>query len=361
MILALCAVITAAEAADVLCLDVLRAAPRGWQLIRLCSRAVPNGDRYVGDWRADEPAGRGVLHRADGSSSAGQFARGLPNGKGVLRLVSGESYDGEFKEGRRHGRGVAEMSDADGGGLYDGEWADDKRNGSGRCEWPDGRVHVGHWLDGAMHGEGLMTWPSKGDGGEAKARGAASGRRRSAAGRVVGGAGSDEPSARLTPHRRRSTPGPSETKDAVDGEKSVDGGVYLRWEGVWMNGRRWKGTARILLPNGSTYDGDEVDGQRSGKGLLRYADGGTYEGDFKNGKQHGHGRRVWANGDVCAYQQPFGEMLRTPLPRRFRIVAMLTRALCRVVGSRVAVEGKFKKNKMGEGKRTYKDSEDSPA
>jgi hypothetical protein len=42
------------------------------------------------------------------------------------------------------------------------------------------------------------------------------------------------------------------------------------------------------------YDGEMSDGQRSGNGVLRWADGSTYKGDFFRGLRHGVGEYIMA-------------------------------------------------------------------
>jgi len=43
---------------------------------------------------------------------------------------------------------------------------------------------------------------------------------------------------------------------------------------------------------GGRYEGDFVDGKRTGKGTFTWANGNKYEGDFVDGKFHGKGTLV---------------------------------------------------------------------
>ena len=54
----------------------------------------------------------------------------------------------------------------------------------------------------------------------------------------------------------------------------------------------------LRLPDGSTYAGDLVDGQLSGRGELRWLNGAVYKGAFKDGLQHGEGSFWYADGTV---------------------------------------------------------------
>ena len=49
---------------------------------------------------------------------------------------------------------------------------------------------------------------------------------------------------------------------------------------------------------GVVYEGELVDGVRSGHGVLTWADGSRYEGQFENGVRHGQGTLLLPTGDV---------------------------------------------------------------
>jgi hypothetical protein len=48
--------------------------------------------------------------------------------------------------------------------------------------------------------------------------------------------------------------------------------------------------------DGSTYNGDWVDGMKHGRGLYMYANGDMYEGGYFKGMKHGYGAASWTNG-----------------------------------------------------------------
>ena len=56
--------------------------------------------------------------------------------------------------------------------------------------------------------------------------------------------------------------------------------------------------AREDARDGVVYEGELVDGVRSGHGVLTWPDGSRYEGEFENGLRHGQGALVSATGDV---------------------------------------------------------------
>ena len=44
------------------------------------------------------------------------------------------------------------------------------------------------------------------------------------------------------------------------------------------------------------YEGEWLDGKRSGQGKMIYVNGDVYEGLFKDDKKNGQGKYIWANG-----------------------------------------------------------------
>lgn len=62
--------------------------------------------------------------------------------------------------------------------------------------------------------------------------------------------------------------------------KVYDDGVY---EGNLVDGKR-TGKGKYTWPSGNVYEGDFVDGERTGKGKYTDANGNIYEGDFVDGE-----------------------------------------------------------------------------
>ena len=48
--------------------------------------------------------------------------------------------------------------------------------------------------------------------------------------------------------------------------------------------------------DGSTYNGDWIQGMKHGRGLYMYANGDMYEGGYFKGMKHGYGAASWTNG-----------------------------------------------------------------
>ncbi len=55
-------------------------------------------------------------------------------------------------------------------------------------------------------------------------------------------------------------------------------------------------TRRVELENGDIYEGDFVDGVRTGSGTYVWANGNEYQGDFLNNQMHGEGTYRWTDG-----------------------------------------------------------------
>ncbi len=86
-----------------------------------------------------------------------------------------------------------------------------------------------------------------------------------------------------------------------------NGDVY---EGEFIDGKRTgKGTYHFV--NGDVYIGDFVDGQISGKGKITFVDGTVYEGEFVNGTCMGYGTFSFPNGDVYEGEVVHGKLSGT--------------------------------------------------
>ena len=83
-----------------------------------------------------------------------------------------------------------------------------------------------------------------------------------------------------------------------------------RYEGEFVNGTR-TGTGTLYWPNGERYEGEFVDGERAGTGTFYWPNGERYEGEFHDIKINdikitgwimtGSGKYFYKNGDI--YEQ----------------------------------------------------------
>lgn len=69
------------------------------------------------------------------------------------------------------------------------------------------------------------------------------------------------------------------------------------YEGNYTMGQM-NGRGSESLPTGERYDGEFVNGMRQGQGLMVFTDGSTYEGGYVNGKRNGSGTQKFADGST---------------------------------------------------------------
>ena len=88
--------------------------------------------------------------------------------------------------------------------------------------------------------------------------------------------------------------------DFVDGKRTGRGVKVWpngdRCEGQWRDNKQ-HGHATCAWANGNRYEGDFVDGKRTGRGVFTFSNGDRYEGDFVDGKRTGRGVYTWVNGN----------------------------------------------------------------
>ncbi|XP_070812380.1 MORN repeat-containing protein 1 [Pituophis catenifer annectens] len=83
---------------------------------------------------------------------------------------------------------------------------------------------------------------------------------------------------------------------------------FFKYEGQWKKGKK-HGHGKLLLKDGSYYEGEFVDGEIVGHGLRYWAStGNTYSGQFLFGELHGHG--VFHYGNGCRYEGEFSYGMR---------------------------------------------------
>jgi hypothetical protein len=73
-------------------------------------------------------------------------------------------------------------------------------------------------------------------------------------------------------------------------------------EGKWQNdnflGSIGFSKSKMTYRNGNVYEGEMLDGKPQGKGKMTYTNGNVYEGDWVDNQIHGRGKVKKANGDV---------------------------------------------------------------
>lgn len=113
----------------------------------------PNGDRYIGEFRAEKKSGYGVYIFANGDKYEGDFSDDYPHGNGTAILVNGNKYTGEFKFNFPDGKGTMNYAN---GNVYVGEWKKGLKDGYGTMTYMNGNKYVGEWRNGKKHGQGTF-------------------------------------------------------------------------------------------------------------------------------------------------------------------------------------------------------------
>ena len=93
---------------------------------------------------------------------------------------------------------------------------------------------------------------------------------------------------------------PGWTDGGVSGDCDNGYGVWefdsgARYEGDWVNGNR-TGKGVYRWPNGESYEGHYLNNKRHGKGVYTWPNGARYEGDYVDNKRHGKGVHTFADG-----------------------------------------------------------------
>ena len=98
----------------------------------------------------------------------------------------------------------------------------------------------------------------------------------------------------------------------VDGAGTVewikDGNAVNQYTGQFLLGRaHGKGGFKEFHPP-TSYEGDYVNGRRSGKGVQIYANGDRYEGEWRYDSPNGKGKKTWIKGSNYVGDFVNGEM-----------------------------------------------------
>jgi hypothetical protein len=100
--------------------------------------------------------GNGTFFWQDGDKYVGQFKADKSNGFGEYFFKKGDYYMGMFKDWQRSGIGAHGWSNGD---QYVGMWMQDKPNGFGVKRYnASGDRYEGHFKDFLFHGPGTATF-----------------------------------------------------------------------------------------------------------------------------------------------------------------------------------------------------------
>lgn len=115
----------------------------------------PNGNKYMGDFKAGKPNGKGILYCANGSKYMGDWEDNYQQGEGKFTYAEGHEYLGQFQRSQFQGKGIMRYANGD---VYDGNWQANKQEGFGKYSFHTGDRYEGNFMDGKFNGPGTMFY-----------------------------------------------------------------------------------------------------------------------------------------------------------------------------------------------------------
>lgn len=251
--------------------------------------------RYEGDFVDNLMEGVGKMFYSNGDVYEGKIQHSLPHGQGRLMLLNGDIYEGGFQYGIIFGKGkrltsygAVDEGDYVHGRLhgdaklsfiynYEGEFVSGVACGKQKIIFPCGDIYVGNCKKWLPHGKGKMCF-SNGSiySGDFKKGQPAEDCKRIRGARIIL---EDDP-----------------YKDSFNGKAEI---IYNNGEkhiGDFVNGVL-HGKGKIISASGvCCYQGDFIQGKKTGMGLLSFDDGRTYQGAVVNGIMQGQGKLHYPNG-----------------------------------------------------------------
>jgi hypothetical protein len=197
-------------------------------------------------------------------------------------------YVGQWKADQRHGNGVMIWPN---GIIYDGRWANNKRHHvTGKLIYPNGNVYEGGWVEEKMQGVGTLTIPfslkftSRYISGNPEQSGILEYDGHTYEGECVD----------MKPHGRGKLR--LKSGDVYEGDMKYGNmtglGKILYLNGGWYTGEVYNGTrsgkGKMVYTNGSVYEGFWDKDMRNGLGSFTDKHGVIlYAGEWKEDRQEG--------------------------------------------------------------------------
>ena len=275
-----------------------------------------NGDKYLGDFVNGKKEGKGIMTYGNGDRYEGEFSNDVKEGYGRMLYNNGEQYEGEFRYDVKEGYGIYHFLDGD---TYKGDFKNDFMEGRGVFFYHSGEIYSGGFKNGKKDGYGCF-FETNGNKylGDFKNINKEEcyfldDRQMIKKENVVY---NDSNVKNETPE------GPTIINENVDKNFSgkllkvyedgtyegefVNGlksgsGVYIykngdKYIGEFKNDEK-NGIGAYYYNNGESYIGNYYKNKREGKGCYYYVDGDKFDGKFKKGKAEGFGKFYYSNGD----------------------------------------------------------------
>jgi hypothetical protein len=208
------------------------------------------GTFYAGDNKNDVYDGNGMKGWSNGTLYIGQFKKNTRTGFGKYLYLNGDIYLGNFKDNKSDGFGRYFYI---GGERYEGNFKDSDFSGQGKMFYNDESYYEGNWKKSLRDGAGQIT---KKNGYYLK--------------------GTFDKGI--------------QKKATFFNDKNVEI-TENEYNGIAENG-----FSKVFYGATSFYEGNFKNGQKSGKGFMKFDDGATYDGEFLNDQMHGTGNYVYLNG-----------------------------------------------------------------
>ena len=119
-----------------------------------------SGNKYVGEFKGDNPHGQGTYTTADGVKYVGEYKNGKRHGHGTYTQKDGSKHVGEFRDDTPSGHGTFTFGSNSkwAGYKYVGEFKNGRYNGDGTFTFASGDKYVGEFLHGKPNGNGIKTY-----------------------------------------------------------------------------------------------------------------------------------------------------------------------------------------------------------
>ena len=267
---------------------------------------------YTGFWKINLFHGTGSMNWKNGENFEGLFANGERSGYGVHKYSRNDKlqrdfYKGDWKGDEPSGKGTLTWND---GRKLEGFWSYGKANGHSKFFFANGNIYEGQYVDGEMTGFGKLTY-SENDlqqreyylgefrNGLSEGNGTIVGRH----GHILVGIFKDD---NINFGKYSFPNGIVYTGQFKEGLKSVDGEMvysqndeYNRqyYKGQWQDDKR-VGKGTLVWKNGQQYHGNWKEDDFNGFGKYILQNGNVYQGEFKDGKFHGSGQVNSPNGEL---------------------------------------------------------------
>lgn len=183
-------------------------------------------------------------------------------------------YVGEVKDGKFHGAGILRNGN---GTFYSGEWKAGLEDGQGHYSWGTSGFHKGGYKKGMRHGLGHYIWENGNEYvGHYKRN-------------IMWGTGVINFSGGIISGTWR--------MNKQHGPCTIDWKDGARFEGNYINGAR-TGYGELTWSDGAKFCGEFKEGLRHGYGVMTFANGFIWSGDYVSNSRHGKGTLSWPDGDV---------------------------------------------------------------